>query len=152
MVAPKKAPAKKAPKAKATQAPKPKTKGTGDAKADVRMVGRTSGQFLTQYVSELLEANRKHTLTDHALQKELEKEFPGRHLQAIAAYRSYHNGGKHGHGVGDPPVAPKTPVPNFREDGTPKNQPKATEPKAGKGKAKPKGKASKPGGKKPAIA
>lgn len=68
---------------------------------DGEKFGKKSGLRITHFVNALLAGNRSAQLGDDALQSQLADEFPKRKsLQAMSAYRSYFNAGKHGHGDG----------------------------------------------------
>lgn len=102
-------------------------------------VGKTTGLKLTHFFNELLRHNVTWKLDDADMLEVVRAEFPKRDvIQAIAAYRSYANAGKHGF------QAPKGGADRFgvivRE----------VKPKTGKGKKPAKGGEKAPKGKKPA--
>ena len=103
---------KKAPK-KSTQAPKTLFSETERKKlinalefdheakvdsGDGSTYGLLTGQKLTHYLNGLFWAAYDAEWTDAELKELMESEFPNRNCQSISAYRSYYNGGKHGHG------------------------------------------------------
>lgn len=103
-------------------------------------IGLTTGLKLTHFLNELMALNVKAQLNDDDLTEVVAREFPkrianGLAIQAMSAYRSYANAGKHGH------IAPKGPKGAERYGAIVR---KASEGKAAKGKGKPaKGKAPK---------
>ncbi len=70
----------------------------GDPSGDGYRRGKTTGQLLTHYLNGLFWAASDEGWTDSDLSAILKVEFPDRPLQAIGAYRSYFNAGKHGFG------------------------------------------------------
>ena len=69
------------------------------AERDGVKYGITTGLRITNFVNELLMANRQRQLPDGELQAALAAEYPKRpSLQAMASWRAYFNKGLHGHG------------------------------------------------------
>ena len=70
--------------------------GAGSKKA---VAGVPRGVNLTAFLNEVFDAQLrgKTQYTDEQIAELVAKAFPGRHQQAIAAYRAYTTNGKHGH-------------------------------------------------------
>ncbi len=72
------------------------------AERDGIKVGLKTGLVLTHFINELFFANYAKQYNDESLYAAMQAEFPNREvIQSPAAYRSYFNSGKHGHGWGE---------------------------------------------------
>lgn len=73
---------------------------------DGNRVGLTTGLLITGWYNEVFDSIRNGAKwSDETLANEVRKEFPQRgEWQAIGAYRSYYNSGKHGLGEGGKPL------------------------------------------------